>query len=116
MSLKSDCEKNKWVVTIFWLAMMAYLGVCVYFMIHNAYWQIGDEAIVISHTGMGKPFSPKGFEGMVSSYGRLYPFAYNNIPNLFILIIIIIFNNFSNQSIRLLIIIQINISNINYIL
>ena len=77
MSLKSDCEKNKWVVTIFWLAMMAYLGVCVYFMIHNAYWQIGDEAIVISHTGMGKPFSPKGFEGMVSSYGRLYPFAYN---------------------------------------
>ena len=38
---------------------------------------MGDEAIVISHTGVGKAFSLRGFEGMINSYGRLYPFAYS---------------------------------------
>ena len=53
------------------------LAVLVFYMIHNAHWFIGDEAIVIGTTGMGKAFSPLGFEGMATYYGRLYPFAYN---------------------------------------
>lgn len=74
--MKTEFKENKWIIFGFWLTMIAFLGVCVYFMIHNAYWQIEDEAIVIAHTGMGKPFSPKGFEVMLGE-GRLYPFAYN---------------------------------------
>lgn len=73
----NDFKENKLIVGAFWLLITAFLGVCVYFMIHNAYWQIEDEAIVIAHTGMGKAFSPTGFECMVTCYGRLYPFAYN---------------------------------------
>lgn len=76
MSIRTDFKEKKWVVSIFWLAVVAFLGVCAYYMIHNAYWRIGDEAIVIAHTGMGKPFSPLGFEEMLGD-GRLYPFAYN---------------------------------------
>ena len=76
MSIRTDFKENKWVVSAFWLAVIVFLGVCAYFMIHNAYWRIGDEAIVIAHTGMGKPFSPLGFDAMLG-YGRLYPFAYN---------------------------------------
>ena len=75
--MKNDVKENKWIVTAFCAALVAFLGVCAYFMIHNAYWQIEDEAIVIAHTGMGKPFSPKGLDCMVSCFGRLYPFAYN---------------------------------------
>ena len=77
MKIGTDYKENKWIVIAFWVATIIFLGVCVYYMIHNAYWQIEDEAIVISHTGMGKPFSPYGFEGMISSHGRFYPFAYN---------------------------------------
>ncbi len=62
---------------VFWSAMTALLSICSYFMIHNAWWLGGDEAIVISHTGMGVPFLPTGFPDAVSQYGRLYPFAYN---------------------------------------
>lgn len=69
-------NKKIWSV-VFWSAMVALLGICSYFMVHNAWWLGGDEAIVISHTGMGVPFLPTGLEGMVTSCGRLYPFAYN---------------------------------------
>lgn len=62
---------------VFWIALTGFLAVCAFFQIHNAHWLIGDEAIVIHHTGMGRAFSPLGFEGMASIYGRLYPFAYN---------------------------------------
>lgn len=59
-----------------WVALTCFLAVSVYFMVHNAQWLMGDEAIVFSRTGMGKPFSFSGFDGMIESYGRLYPFAY----------------------------------------
>ena len=59
-----------------WAALACLLAVCVFFQIHNAQWLMGDEAIVFSHTGVGKAFSFRGFEGMITSYGRLYPFAY----------------------------------------
>lgn len=59
-----------------WVALGCLLAICIFFQIHNAGWLIGDEAIVIRHTGMGRAFSFLGFEGMVTFYGRLYPFAY----------------------------------------
>lgn len=77
MSIKTDFKENKWAVAAFWLAMVAFWGVCAYYMIHNAAWRIEDEVIVTSHTGMGKAFSIKGFEGMAESHGRFFPFAYN---------------------------------------
>ena len=66
----------KWCEWTMWLALACFLAVCLFFQIHNAQWLMGDEAIVISHTGVGKAFSFRGFEGMITSYGRLYPFAY----------------------------------------
>lgn len=75
--MKVGFKDNKWIAVAFWVAMIAFLGVCAYYMIHDAYWRIEDEAIVIAHTGMGKAFSPLGFEGMVTDYGRFFPFAYN---------------------------------------
>lgn len=60
----------------FWGSLTALLVICSCFLIHNAWWIIGDEAIVVSHTGMGKAFLPTGFPVMPSE-GRLYPFAYN---------------------------------------
>lgn len=77
LSMKADVKENRWIIVVFWVAMVAFLGVCAYYMIHDAYWRIEDEAIVIAHTGMGKAFSPTGFDCMVECYGRLYPFAYN---------------------------------------
>ena len=68
--------KTGWPQAVFWIALACFLGVCVFFQVHNAQWLMGDEAIVFSRTGMGKAFSPLGFEGMIKSYGRFYPFAY----------------------------------------
>jgi len=59
------------------IALIGFLAICVFYLVHNAHWMVGDEAIVIFHTGMGKAFSPLGFDGMVTSYGRLYPLAYS---------------------------------------
>ena len=66
----------RWCEWAMWAALACFLAVCVFFQIHNAQWLMGDEAIVFSHTGVGKAFSFRGFEGMITSYGRLYPFAY----------------------------------------
>ena len=73
----NDFKKNKLIVSAFWVLLIAFLGVCAYFIIHNAYWRISDEIIVVATTGMGKAFSPTGFDCMIECYGRLYPFAYN---------------------------------------
>ena len=62
---------------VLWIALACFLAVCMFFQIHNAQWLLGDEAIVMNATGMDKAFSPLGFSGMITSYGRFYPFAYN---------------------------------------
>lgn len=75
--MKTGFKENKGIVIAFYITTFAFLGICAYYMIHNAYWQIGDEAIVIAHTGMGRAFHPTGFDCMIECFGRLYPFAYN---------------------------------------
>ena len=74
--MESRSQSGKYQL-LMWISLMVFLSVCVYFIIHNAHWLLGDEAIVFSHTGMGKAFSLLGFEGMISTYGRMYPFAYS---------------------------------------
>ena len=75
--MKRELVINRLASILFWTFLLAFLSVCVYYMIHNAHWLIGDEAIVMDHTGKGRPFLPTGFEDMAKNYGRLYPFAYN---------------------------------------
>lgn len=70
-------KRENIIASVFWTAFVALMAICGYFMIHNAAWIIGDEAIVYGTTGMGKAFSPLGFDGMIDSFGRFYPFAYN---------------------------------------
>lgn len=59
---------------VFWTLWTILVAVCTYFIIHNAQWLIGDDAIVIRHTGFGKAFLPG--ETVNPSAGRFYPFAY----------------------------------------
>ena len=75
--MKSHYSGNNVLQVILWIALACLVSVCAFFQIHNAHWLLGDEAIVMNATGMGKAFSPLGFEGMITSYGRFYPFAYN---------------------------------------
>lgn len=75
--MKRELVINRLASILFWTFLLAFLSVCVYYMIHNAHWLIGDEAIVMDHTGKGRPFLPTGFEDVAKNYGRLYPFAYN---------------------------------------
>lgn len=49
-------------------------GILAFFVIYNAEWIIGDDAIVIKHTGWGHFFSPADM--VVPTIGRFYPLAY----------------------------------------
>lgn len=75
--MKTTLNLQKVGAIVFWSLLALFVGILGYFMVHNAWWLGGDEAIVISHTGMGKPFLPTGFPDAASQFGRLYPFAYN---------------------------------------
>lgn len=49
-------------------------GILAFFIIYNAGWIIGDDAIVIRHTGWGHMFNPA--DTITPSAGRFYPLAY----------------------------------------
>ena len=59
---------------VFWAVWMAVVAVCAFFIVHRACWFIGDDAMVIKHTGFGKPFFPS--DTVTPSNGRFFPFAY----------------------------------------
>lgn len=69
-------ENNKelFVKLAFWTLWTALVAMCTYYIIHNAQWFIGDDAIVIRHTGFGNAFLPS--DTISPSAGRFYPFAY----------------------------------------
>lgn len=50
------------------------IGILAFFIIYNAGWLIGDDAIVIQHTGWGHFFDPA--DTVTPSAGRFYPLAY----------------------------------------
>lgn len=50
------------------------IGVLAFFIVYNAGWITGDDAIVIEHTGWGHFFNPA--DTIEPAAGRFYPFAY----------------------------------------
>lgn len=69
MKNKELCIKS-W----FWILWTSIVVICVYFIIHNAQWFVGDDAIVIRHTGFGKAFLLS--DTVNPAAGRFYPFSY----------------------------------------
>ena len=67
-------HKELYIKLVFWTLWTALVAMCTYYIIHNAQWLIGDDAIVIRHTGFGKAFLPG--ETVNPSAGRFYPLAY----------------------------------------
>ena len=67
--------KNKFITIVCpWLVFVSFIVITVYYIIANAQWLIGDDAIVISHTGIGKPFLCE--DTIWPEAGRFFPFAY----------------------------------------
>ena len=59
---------------VFWSFYVLLTGALAFFIIHDAGWIIGDDAIVIRKTGWGHFFKPADMVAPAS--GRFYPFAY----------------------------------------
>lgn len=67
-------DKELYIRVVFWSLWTSLVLLCVFYIIHNAHWFIGDDAIVIRHTGFGKPFLPS--DTVSPLIGRFYPFSY----------------------------------------
>lgn len=65
---------TKLVKGLFYVLYALLIGVLAFFIMYNAGWIIGDDAIVISHTGWGHFFNPA--DTVIPSAGRFFPFAY----------------------------------------
>lgn len=70
---------------IYWIVCLSATIILAFFIVHNAQWLIGDDAIIIKKTGSGIPFSI--FDTVSPSSGRYYPLAYYAYN------ILILFNN-----------------------
>lgn len=66
-----DNKKNR---ILWWSALAIFLFVCSYFVVYNAQWLIGDDAIVIKHIGFGHYF--KTSDTVQPEIGRFFPFTY----------------------------------------
>lgn len=67
--------KNKFITTVCpWIVFASFIIITVYYIIANAQWLIGDDAIVISHTGIGEPFLCE--DTIYPEAGRFFPLAY----------------------------------------
>ena len=69
-------NKDLLIKTAFWTLWTVLVAVCVYYIVHNAQWFIGDDAIVIRHTGFGRAFLPNDPLTYNRSIGRFFPFSY----------------------------------------
>lgn len=70
-------------VILLGVVLAAIVGVLAFFIVYNAQWLIGDDAILINRTGWGIPFSI--WDTIKIELGRFYPLAYmhENIALLF---------------------------------
>ena len=67
--------KNKFITNVCpWIVFVSFIIITVYYIIANAQWLIGDDAIVISHTGIGKRFLCE--DTIWPEAGRFFPFTY----------------------------------------
>ena len=67
-------NKNFLLKSLFYGLSALVTGVLAFFIIYNAGWIIGDDAIVIGHTGWGHFFNPA--DTVEPAAGRFFPFAY----------------------------------------
>ena len=67
-------KRNSLYNTAYWIIWSLIISVCAFFIVKNAQWGIGDDAIIMRHTGSGVPFSPG--DTTRPTIGRFYPFAY----------------------------------------
>ena len=65
---------NKISSVLFFSIWVLIISICAFFIVYNASWLVGDDAIVMRHTGFGHPFMPKDF--VIKEAGRFYPFSY----------------------------------------
>lgn len=65
---------EKLLKSIFWGSITAFVGILAFFIVYNAQWLVGDDAIIIRHTGFGHPFFPS--DTISPSAGRFFPLAY----------------------------------------
>lgn len=61
---------------VYGLLWLIIVGICTFFIVYNAHWWIGDDAVVIKHTGMGKAFAPNDPLTFSRANGRFFPFSY----------------------------------------
>lgn len=66
-------KEKIWKVSFYGIAAIL-TGILAFFIMYNAGWIIGDDAIIISHTGWGHFFNPA--DTVKPSAGRFFPFAY----------------------------------------
>ena len=67
-------KSNTWFRIAFWTLWSIIVGICAFFIVYKAQWGLGDDAIIMRHTGFGIPFSPS--DTTIPYMGRFYPFAY----------------------------------------
>ena len=68
-------NKDLLIRIVFWSLWVVMVAYCVFFIVHNAQWLIGDDSIVIRNTGSGKAFLPDEVTYNRVN-GRFFPFAY----------------------------------------
>lgn len=65
---------NKILRVSFYTIISVFVAVLAFFIAYNPQWLIGDDAIIIRHTGWGHFFNP--VDTVTPSAGRFYPLAY----------------------------------------
>ncbi len=82
-SLLQKGLSEKFYRTIYFACLAIFVGVLAFFISYNAQWLVGDDAIVIRHTGWGHFFNPT--DTVSPESGRFYPLAYFAYNILYIL-------------------------------
>lgn len=72
--LLNNVAMKRFIKVTSWCVLFAFIAICAYYAVLNAAWLIGDDAMVIKHTGIGKLFYPS--EYIWPESGRFFPFAY----------------------------------------
>lgn len=67
-------NKELYIKLVFWGLWVILVSICVFYIIYNAHWIIGDDAIIIRHTGSGRAFRP--MDTVNPQTGRFFPFSY----------------------------------------
>lgn len=61
-------------LAIFSILFLGVIGILSFYIVHNAQWLVGDDAIVINRTGWGIPFSI--WDTIKPEIGRFFPLTY----------------------------------------